>query len=205
MLDHILLALAVIGGGGYIVGRWLMIHDSGGNLGMIWIIALRYIPLSELMYLVRFYNQAKRGGFICIIGMWLMVPWLGNRLWLEQKTHSEEMAKYEGRDGGDSPGEGGENGGDNEEGTPQGITPQTEELSDAYYDQDRVAQKQQKVTLLQSRLAAWYQQMQQRRATLGTDPAAVQAFNAEAAAYASLNAVAKEESAELAAMQGPAK
>lgn len=199
MLDNILLALAVIGGIGYILGRWLMVHDSG-ELGMIWAIALRYIPLSELMYLVRFYAQAKRGGFICIIGMWLMVPWLGNRLWQEQKSYSDDIAHYEGRssDGEDEKSEG-------EEGAPPGETSHSAELSDAYYSQDHLTQKQQKVTLLQSRLAAWYQQMQQRRATLGTDPATVQAFNAEAAAYGALNAVAKEETAELAALQAKVK
>jgi len=190
MLEIILTILAVAGGGGYIVGRWIMVHDSGGDLGTIWNLALRYIPLAELMFLVRFYNQAKRGGFICIAGMWLMVPWLGNSLWQEQKMNSDEMAKFEGEQASSSVLHEDEDDGDEEAGGSGG-----------YYSQSQVTQKQQKVALLQSRLSFWYQQMQQRRATLGTDPAAIRAFNDEATAYGALNAVAKEESAELAALK----
>ena len=71
MLENILLILA--GGGllAIIIGRHLMIRDTGGELPLLWMIALRLIPFSDLIYMVRHFSQAKKGGLIAIAGMWL--------------------------------------------------------------------------------------------------------------------------------------
>lgn len=61
--------------------------------------------------------------------------------------------------------------------------------------------RQERVLLLEARLTGWYQQIEQRRATAAANPASISAYNAEVAAYSALNAVAREERAELAALQ----
>ena len=66
-------------------------------------------------------------------------------------------------------------------------------------------EKEKRVVQLNARLAWWHEQLQQRRASLVPgDEAAVQAFNVEAAAYGSLNAVAREASTELLALRAVA-
>lgn len=50
MLDTLLIALAVLGFLAVIVGRHMMIRDTGGEVTMLWMVALRLIPFSELIY-----------------------------------------------------------------------------------------------------------------------------------------------------------
>ena len=66
----------------------------------------------------------------------------------------------------------------------------------------RLAEKEKLVNQLNARLASWYQQLQQRRSAIAADnDEALQTFNAEAAAYSSLNAIAKEQTAEFLALR----
>ena len=53
MLENLLLALAGIGLIAIFVGRHRMIRDTGGDVPMLWMLALRFIPFSDLVYMVR--------------------------------------------------------------------------------------------------------------------------------------------------------
>ena len=198
MLENLLFALAGIGLVAIFVGRHIMIRDTGGDLPMLWIVALRVIPFSELVYMVRHFTQAKKGGIISIVGLWLMVPYAGHELWQTQ-TQVKQFV---------------------EEKTNE-LTERGERMADGELDEDefagmsaegisaflkrqnhRLAEKEKLVNQLNARLASWYQQLQQRRSAIAADNAeALQTFNAEAAAYSSLNAIAKEQTAEFLALR----
>jgi hypothetical protein len=198
MLETALMVLFGIGAAAYLLGRWLMIHDANGVDGVIWTLALRVIPLAELMFLVRYYDQAKRGAFTCIAGLWLMVPFFGHRLWQVENAFDRVKQQWAQR----------EASGDDAESGPA-INPQLLALLPAEalsamnsQHQLRYVAKEQKVRLLEQRLAWWYGQIQQRRAALPAgDSRAVLAFNEEANAYAALNQLAGVERAELAKLR----
>src|SRR5687767_5677760 len=94
-MDTFLGALAVLGLILMIVGRYIMIRDTGGDLPFLWIIALRLIPFSELVYMVRHYAQAKKGGIISIVGMWLIVPCIGAQIWETEQHLKQQFASLE--------------------------------------------------------------------------------------------------------------
>ncbi|MEO6741816.1 MAG: hypothetical protein ABIP20_16345 [Chthoniobacteraceae bacterium] len=193
MLETLLMALAGIGLLAVFIGRHIMIRDTGGDLPFLWMIALRMIPFSDLVYMVRHFAQARKGGLLAIAGMWLMVPYAGTKLWEEQtqfKKHAEkwkgEFAKHMEKR--------------REEGLSGKLAQMSGEQASACvkYDSHKLAEKEKIVNQLNARLAWWHQQLQGRRASLDPkDAAAVQEFNADAAAYASLNEIAKEKSQEL--------
>jgi len=178
-----------------IIGRHIMIRDTGGDLPLVWIVALRLIPFSELIYMVRHYAQAKTGGIVSIVGMWLMVPWIGQNIWERENRVKAKIAQYE--KAMDST--------EVENGllTPAMLEDMPAEAVVAYRREqsERVAAKSQKIEQLNTRLNGWFAELQKKRAALTSDASAVKVFNEEAAAYSAFNAVAKEENAELAEMQ----
>ena len=190
MLDTLLIALAVLGFLTVIVGRHLMIRDTGGEVTMLWMVALRLIPFSELIYMVRHYAQAKTGGIVSIVGLWLMVPYAGTKLWEAQTSfqqrieerqkkmtsHPSDSNEIEGVDFSEMSAEGGAH-------IASGRT-------------RHLLEKEKKVQQINTRLTWWHQQ---RRA--GADEATLRAFNADAAAYSAFNTIAKEENAELAVLR----
>lgn len=156
---------------------------------MNWCIGMLVSPLMELMSLLRFYKPSVRGAALSLIGMCMAVPWLGAELTKKQEANLKRNAARELRREAA------------QEASPppdsvaalksQGVSLSVREL------------REQRLQLLQVRLAGWYQQVKQRRGALvADDPGAVSAFNAEAAAYKGLNDLAKEEQAELAAAPG---
>lgn len=191
------MALAGIGVMMMIIGRHIMIRDTGGDLPLVWIVVLRIVPFSELIYMVRHYAQAKTGGIVSIIGMWLLVPFLGNSIWEQQMAAKATISRFEQQL------EDKLSAADESEISAEMLAELPAEAR-AQYSRDRVSQltaKSLKVAQVQERLQQWFAQLQKTRASLSNDPAEVNRFNAEAAAYASFNAVAKEESAELQALQ----
>ena len=183
------MALAGVGLIMMFAGRHIMIRDTGGDLSFFWILMLRLVPLSDMLYMVRHYNQAKRGGIISVIGMWLMVPFFGNMLWQQQeqlKATMEAFAqKHRTREN-------------------AGLTPEiTKDMSaeeivaGTQWKTEHLAEKLRKVEALNAHLKTWHDQLQAERAKLSTNPADVQKFNENVAAYTAFNAVAKEENAEL--------
>lgn len=196
MLETLLVALAIVGFLTVIVGRHMMIRDSGGEVPILWMVALRLIPFSELVYMVRHYTQAKTGGIISIVGMWLMVPYAGTKLWQEQTQFQQRMEQRHQK----VP----ELSGQADENEDEDYSEMPAEAG-AYFAAARtrhLVEKEKKIGQINARLTWWHQQLQQRRATLtGADEATLRAFNADAAAYSAFNTLAKEENAELAALR----
>ena len=150
-----------------------------------------------LTTLIRHYRRARTGAFISIAGLWLMVPFFGNRLW-EKQTAAAETAEDRKRETQEMLAEADEEEDDAKPapGAQRGQSPQFQHL----------AEKEKLVNQLNARLAWWHQQLQGRRASLdGNNAAAVSEFNADAAAYASLNEIAKEKNQELLTLRSVAK
>lgn len=194
------MVLAGIGVMMMIIGRHIMIRDTGGDIPLVWIVVLRIVPFSELIYMVRHYAQAKTGGIVSIIGMWLLVPFLGNSIWERQMAAKASISQFEQKL------EDKLSAADESEVDAEALAEMPAEAR-AQYSRNRVARltaKSLKVAQVQERLQQWFAQLQTKRSSLTSDPADVNRFNAEAAAYASFNAVAKEEAAELQALQAKA-
>ena len=193
MLETLLMALAGIGLLAVFIGRHIMIRDTGGDLPFLWMIALRMIPFSDLVYMVRHFAQARTGGLIAIAGMWLMVPYAGTKLWEEQTKFKKDAEKWKGEFAKHMEKR-------REEGLSGKLAQMSGEQASAYvkHSNHKLAEKEKIVNQLNARLGWWHQQLQGRRTSLDPkDAAAVQEFNADAAAYASLNEIAKEKSQEL--------
>ena len=152
--------------------------------------------------MVRHYAQAKTGGIVSIVGLWLMVPYAGTKLWEAQTSfqqrieerqkkmtsHPSDSNEIEGVDFSEMSAEGGAH-------IASGRT-------------RHLLEKEKKVQQINTRLTWWHQQLQQlqqlqqRRAALaGADEATLRAFNADAAAYSAFNTIAKEENAVLAVLR----
>ncbi len=203
MLETILMALAGIGLLTIIYGRHKMICDTGGELPFLWIIALRLIPFSDLVYMVRHFTQARTGGLIAIAGMWLMVPYAGTKLWKEQTAFRQQFeqrsAKLTERM---------ESAGEDDLLSSQALAemPAEEAVAFTKYRDHKLVEKEKLVNQLSARLSWWHEQLQKRKAALNPDDeAAIREFNAEAAAYANLNEIAREKSQELLTLRSVAK
>ena len=196
MLETLLVALAVVGFLAVIVGRHMMIRDTGGDVPILWMVALRIIPFSELVYMVRHYAQAKTGGIVSIVGMWLMVPYAGTKLW-EAQTHFQHKMEERQKKMASRP--------EQTKGIEDVDFSEMPAEAGVYYTTARtqhLLEKEKKVAQINTRLTWWHQQLQQRRAALtGADEATLRAFNADAAAYSGFNTIAKEENAELATLR----
>ena len=167
-MNLLLWSLAVAGIVMTIFGRRLMIDDASAFSGA-WALAIRCLPLADLLYLARFWESAKVGAFISIAGMTLMLPLFGKTLW--EREHPQPS--------------GGLIDGDVKDSMLQELRRE---------QQDRLSYKEQKIRALQGRIAAWYESMESRRGGLtNASPSEVRLFNEEAAAYAAFNAVAKKE------------
>ena len=202
MLENLLLALAGIGLIAIFVGRHMMIRDTGGDVPMLWMLALRFIPFSDLVYMVRHFAQARKGGLIAIAGMWLMVPCAGTRLWQQQTQFRQQIEERK-----DELAKRMEKISDGDVSSEQLAQMSGEEASAfANFQGRKLVEKEKLVNQLNARLSWWYQQLQSRQAALDPkDDAAVREFNADAAAYASLNEIAKEKNQELVVLRSVAR
>jgi chromosome segregation ATPase len=165
-----------------------MIRDTGGDLPFLWIIALRLIPFSDLAYMVRHFSQAKRGGIISIIGMWLLVPHLSRELWQTEERVKTMFHQFE-----QNMARGAANTAEAEQ---KFMEQMPAEIVSAWAERKKLLQtaREKKVAELQNRIAGWHAQIQAMRASLNVnDEAAVKAFNEQAAAYSRLNTLAKKE------------
>ena len=195
-METVLIVLAGIGLITVFVGRYMMIRDTGGDVSLLWILALRFIPFSELVYMVRHYHEARTGGIVSIVGLWLMVPWLGFRIWESENQVRGQIEQFQHL---------AENSGERDKLSRELLKYLPPEAASAYHREqsEHVHAKAEKVEQINARLQSWFEQLQKKRAALGTDPEQVRAFNAEAAAYSSFNALAKEENADLLALRSP--
>ena len=202
MLENLLLALAGIGLIAIFVGRHMMIRDTGGDVPMLWMLALRFIPFSDLVYMVRHFAQARKGGLIAIAGMWLMVPCAGTRLWQQQTQFRQQIEERK-----DELAKRMEKISDGDVSSEQLAQMSGEEASAfANFQGRKLVEKEKLVNQLNARLSWWYQQLQSRQAALDPkDDTAVREFNADAAAYAGLNEIAKEKNQELVVLRSVAR
>lgn len=194
MLEIILTAIAVLGGIAILFGNYRLLKDVGHEKPVRRYISLCVAPILILTTLIRHYRRARKGAFIAIAGLWLMVPYFGNRLWERQSAAKEsagerrqelnEMLAAEDDDGEDA------------KPVRAGQSPQIQKL----------AEKEKLVNQINARLTWWHQQLQGRRASLDANNAAVvRDFNADAAAYAGFNEIAKEKNQELLTLRSVAK
>jgi hypothetical protein len=204
-MDTLLAAVAVLGVLLMIIGRYIMIRDTGGDLPLLWIVALRLIPFSELVYMVRHYAQAKRGGIMSIVGMWLLVPWIGTEIWQTQEHIKKQMANLERHVAHEEDGE--DDDSEEEEITPEMLAQMPAEVASflSKSRDARLVEKTRKVEQMNVRLKWWFDQLQAKRATVPNEPEAVKRFTAEADAYSTYNGLAREANEELLAMQSKRK
>ncbi len=195
MLDTILAAVAILGGLATLHGNYRLIRDVAHEKPVRRYISLCVAPILILTTLIRHYRRAKKGAFIAMAGLWLMVPFFGNRLW-EKQTAAIESAQGRNHDAEETLADADEEDASSAHGGQRGQPPQDR----------RLAEKEKLVNQINARLSWWHQQLQGRRASLDTNNAhAVREFNADAAAYASFNEIAKAKNQELLTMKSIAK
>jgi hypothetical protein len=173
-MNLLLWSLACAGGVLMLLGRRLVIDDAR-SFSVGWAMAIRFLPLADIMYLARFWNSAKLGALMSIAGMVLILPLGAKLLWDEEHPPSRAAKK----------------------GKPGLIDGDVKDaiFQDLRHEQERaLAFKEQQLKGLNGRLGAWYGSMEARRSGLeNATPGEVEAFNEEAAAYAALLALEKEE------------
>ena len=196
MLETILAAIAIIGGFAVLHGNYRLIRDVGHEKPVRRYISLCLVPMLILTTLIRHYRRAKMGAFISMAGLWLMVPFFGNRLWEKQTAAMESTG---GRQYGTE-----EMLADAEE--EEDATPQRGAKPAELPQFQKLVEKEKLVNHLNARLVWWHQQLEGRRASLDKNNAyAVREFNADAAAYASLHEIGKEKNQELLTLRSVAK
>lgn len=194
MLEIILTAIALLGGIATLFGNYRLLKDVGHEKPVRRFISLCVAPILILTTLIRHYRRARPGAFIAIAGLWLMVPNFGNRLWEQQSAAKESVA-------------------DRNEGMREMLADEDSDEDDAKpvragppLQVQKLAEKEKLVNQLNARLTWWHQQLQGRRASLDPNHAAVvRDFNADAAAYAGFNKIAKEKNQELLTLRSVAK
>jgi len=199
MLEIILATVAILGGLATLHGNYRLIRDVGHEKPVRRYISLCVAPILILTTLIRHYRKAKKAAFMSLAGLWLMVPFFGNRLW--EKQAAAMQSATERRHGAEDPlADAGEDEG--EEDAPPARVGRAVPPPQIH----RLKEKEKLVAQLNARLMWWHDQLQGRRASLDTkNVRAVQDFNAEAAAYAAFNEIAKEKNQELLTLRSVAK
>ena len=155
-------------------GRWMMVA-SVGDVGLMWKLALRFLPFADLLFLSRYWDLAKNGAFTSLAGMIFLLPWAGKAICeknelrktgqLYQLDHDAKAGLYE---------------------------------SMKAQHQTCIEWKEQNVARLNACVSGWYQTLQTRRATLtGATPAQRAAYEEEAAAYIAFRELALHQAGEL--------
>ena len=178
-MNLFLACLAIAGAILMLLGRRLIIDDAR-SFSAAWTLALRCLPFADLMYLARFWESAKTGAFMSIIGTTLMLPLAGKILWDEK--HSKNGA-----------------GGSNPLGLIEADDKDEVIRAVRVAEQKRIAFKEEQLKMLLAKMALWYEAIEAKRATIHEAPATeVRNFNEEAAAYALLHRLTKDDAADLA-------
>lgn len=168
--------LSVIGLLMFLAGRWMMIHEAR-SFSMGWVLAIRFLPLADLMFLARFWESAKTGAFVSIGGLVLMMPMGGKALWDRKHPAPRPVAKLS--------------------------TFELEGRMNLYTDmleerEAEIARKRSRLEQLHARMSGWYEGLQERQKQIGSaTPEQVAALTEEAAAYSSLHKITRQLSDEL--------
>jgi hypothetical protein len=159
--------------------RLLIIEAVSVSTGWAW--AVRLLPLADIMFLARFWDSAKTGAFLSLTGLFFLAPLGVKTLWDEQHPPAIDTTAAFGRLDGDQ-----------KSAIFMDIKAEHEELLET---------KRQRLDRLNVHLGAWYQSMQEKRASIATaSPEELAAFNEEAAAYTELREVTKKDDAAIVAL-----
>ena len=178
-MNGFLALVALLGLVLFAIGRWI-ISAHARDISLWWCYAIRFVPLADVLFLARYWELGKTGALTSLAGLLLLLPMTGKALWDKKHPKTDPHAALFAKLSGDQ-----KNG-------------MFLEINQAHEARVHLAEK--KIQRLNDRMAPWYTAMQARRPALKTE-AEVTAFNAEAAAYSALLAVAREEAATLADLQ----
>jgi len=180
-MNGILIFLALVGVIFLIIGRLIVVRRAREISGW-WVLSIWFLPLGDLMFLARYWDLAKSGATLAIIGLFMIAPF-GVVTIYEAQSRVHDGAKTH-RIGMD----------------------RIDEATMEYGETERVMliqAKEAKLKALKARMLEWYLSLQSRRAALPAEAEdQITAFNEEAAAYQSLLSISKEETAELESMKG---
>lgn len=157
-----------------LIGRWLLMREDRA-LSSGWRVALLAVPLADVVYLAGSWPRGKVGGSIALAGLVALTPVVG-----ELALQTSLPANGAGLRGQVA----------NVLMRQKTDTPEERRAEAARIREHKVA----KIEALRAYLERWHESLQARRAAFirnGADD--LSKFDAEATAYHSLNAVAKEE------------
>jgi len=162
-----------------LIGRW-MVGNEARNISLWWLYAMRFLPLAEIMFLARYWEEAKTGAITSMVGLALILPWGAKMMWDAQHHDPAKQASVLKALDGDQ---------------RNSIFMEVKADYDA-----KIEREQDRLQKLNVRMAGWFKEMQTRREALHT-PEEIAAFNDEAAAYKALHAVTREQAGNLAQLQ----
>lgn len=175
MLYDVCAGAALVGMIMILVGRIILFFQVR-YLPLGWKLAARFLPLGDLLTLSRYWDTAKKGAFIALAGMLLLLPYAALQI-----TRAEQQKS-------------------------RGYAQQMDAVQKQYvFEQMKeehlngIQNKQAKCDKLNAFLNTWYQSLQTKRAAL-TQPQTAD-FNKEVAAYAAFRTVVNEETADLAKLR----
>ncbi len=128
-----------------------------------WGLATLFVPFAGLVFVAMHWTEARRGFLLQVMGLVILAVGMFAALDGTSSPRARIAALASGRE---SP----------------AATDNTESL--LKLKEAEVSRVEQEVAALQAKLNSDYESLKTRRAALGTDPAAVEAFNRDAAAYA---------------------
>lgn len=160
------------------IGRWMILAETR-HLGIFSRAVICLVPLADVLFLARHWETARAGVFTGLFGAVLMLPYAGKKAWDAEHAAPQTTVNLKGVDGDQR---------------------DTIFMTLKYEHEARVERQTAKVQKLSVNLGAWYQRMEGRRPTL-TTAEEIAAFNVEAAEYQALNAEAREQAAQLVALQ----
>jgi hypothetical protein len=89
MWHGILIVLAVAGLVTILIGRIMLIREAYG-MSWGWLLALRYLPFADLLFLMRYWDIARSAGVMIIVGFAMLLPF-GTQIFLETHKDSPRM------------------------------------------------------------------------------------------------------------------
>lgn len=178
-MNPLLYFLAGLGALLMLMGRRIII-DEVGELRSGWNFALRFLPLADFAFLIRYWGIAPRGGLIALLGFSLILPLCGKMTWDAHRPTPTSGRRTVSLDLFDS------------------HTLRAMANASFVAAEERIKVKDERIRTLNQRLAEWYAGMEVRRKSLDVNsPASIQQFNAEAASYQQFHLLVRNETKQL--------
>ncbi|HEX8310869.1 MAG TPA: hypothetical protein VF614_06105, partial [Chthoniobacteraceae bacterium] len=181
-----IIAVTVLAGLGLfftILGRWLILQEAA-EMPRGWRLALRILPLADLVYVTMWWEKAKMGSAACLIGLALLSPMVGQVVsdFVRPQAHNGSGIRFK----------------DQVASLLKTDRQTTERQAERTGRENLAHHKDVKVRELSAHLVGWHSSLEQRRAAfLAGGGGDVSAFDHEAALYHNLLAAAKVEASEL--------